>query len=88
LNHPWEEKGQIPLKCNTHQKINNMKGGKKEKYLVKRPLTYPVNSKKYSLKKEEEKSNPDDLPQNHQEKMGAISHLPHEPNPYEEAKKF
>jgi hypothetical protein len=61
LNHPWERKGQIPLKGNAHQKINNMKGCKKEKDLVKRPLTNPVDLKKYGLEEKKKEADTDDL---------------------------
>jgi hypothetical protein len=76
------------LKGNAHQKIDNVEGGKQQKHLVECPLTNSINMKEDGLEEKEEKAYTDYFACDHHEKMGAVGHLPHQSDLYEQKKQF
>ena len=63
-----------------------MEGGKEKKDVIIAPLTNPINLQEDGLKEKEEEAHPNYLPSNHDEEVGPVGHLTHQPNLYEKQK--
>ena len=65
------------MKRDAHQIIYYMKSCKKQKYLIVCPVANSIHLQKKRLEKEKEEDYPDNLPDDHHEKLGAVGHLTH-----------
>ena len=65
------------MESDAHQKIDSMKGGKKKKHRIERPLADAFHLKENGLEEKEQKSYPDHFSRNHHEEMWPVGHTPH-----------
>jgi hypothetical protein len=74
------------VKSNAHQKVYDVKGGKKKEHLIEVPLANSINLKEDCLEEEKEKPDPDHFSQYHHKEVGPVGHLTHETNLNKEPK--
>ena len=68
------------MEGNTHQKIDNVEGGKEKEDSLEGPLADPIHLEEDGLKKEEQQPDPDHLSGYHHKEMRPVGHRPHEAN--------
>jgi CO dehydrogenase/acetyl-CoA synthase beta subunit len=88
LNLPGQVESQIALKSDAHHIIHNVECCKEKQHVIIGPLPNSINLQEDGLEKEKEESDPDHLSGNHQEEIGPIRHLPHQPNLDQKTKQF
>jgi hypothetical protein len=76
------------MKSNAHQKIYEVKGGKKKEHMIEVPLANSINLKEDCLKEEKEKPDPDYFSQYHHKEVRPVGHLTHQSDLDEKKKYF